>query len=138
MPQVSKRGLHHNQWQQIWSIFVRCVAKVNTSKSKILLFSLLTETEQIMLAKRLLVGILLIQKYPPLEISKLLKMSRATVYKCSALLKINPEYKQLILSEFSGFKLKTKKSTQTVQVDSLVEAILKGRRERYRLFRRRV
>jgi len=135
MAQVSSRRLTEKEWKSIWSVFVEFVAYVNKAQSMTILPVLLTETEQIMLAKRFLITVLYLKGVPPVGISETLKMSRATVYKTISLAKLHPTYLQHIKKHVATLSFGKKKSQSTSYLDKFLQDVFMGRYERWRMYR---
>ncbi len=89
MTHVSKRRLDKKTFDQIFRKLVTVLEKAQ-GKGKFLpvLDELLTETEKIMLAKRLAIVLLLLSKIPQHRITKVLIVSPTTVAKASLKLEI--------------------------------------------------
>lgn len=88
MPQVSKYPIAQDVYNRIFEIFFKTIANVkNTYEVKEFLEDFLTPTEQIMLAKRLAVAVLLAKDYDYRAISKILRVSPATIAAVSVFFK---------------------------------------------------
>jgi Trp operon repressor len=93
MPHISRRKLNKNTQLKIHETLVKTVAKSSSlEKSNSLIEELLTPTEKIMLAKRLTIIILSMKGYSSYRISKILKVSHATVLRLS---KNTSQYKSI-------------------------------------------
>lgn len=80
MPRVSQNALSKHAEEEILETLFVGLANIRDSKSvAVLLKDLLTPTEQIMIAKRLMVALLIQRGYRHSEICKLLKLSHMTV-----------------------------------------------------------
>lgn len=74
--------------QTMWEMVVEVVEKLQGEDEIALFFNeMLTETERVMVAKRLMVLVLHLSGWNAVEISEELKMSRATVYKLVELMR---------------------------------------------------
>ena len=101
MPQVSKNKLS----QQIWSRASQRLTKLIAEESRhdqteLLINSLLTKTETTMLTKRLTAFILIINDWDAPTISKLLKMSHATIYAYQTKLSANSPLVKYLKTRF--------------------------------------
>ena len=80
MPHVSKRKLNKIDEKELIQSLNLVMAKISgSSEMETFLESLLTKTEQIMLAKRLAIVILLKEEIPQANIANALKVTQATV-----------------------------------------------------------
>lgn len=80
MTQVSKRPLDKKIYDRIFEIFIAAFIEVNNKKkAEKFLTEIFSETEQIMIAKRLAIAFLLTKKYSFEAITKMLKVSQATI-----------------------------------------------------------
>ena len=97
MVQVSKRKLNPKVWDQIYRIFLKAIKKTTRGKETQLLINfLLTETEKIVLTKRLAIGLLLEKGLDYDQIKSALKVSQGTIASVKVRLEVFPEYKKLI------------------------------------------
>ena len=134
MSQVSNRKVKESDWGSVWSLFNQVVGEVSGKDSEVLIHGLLTETERIMLAKRFVSSLLLLHGNEPNQIQDRLKMSKATIYKNKLLLSLHPNYKKLILRLFpKKVKLKEDQTKEASVLETILEDILQGRRQRSRL-----
>lgn len=80
MPQVSKYPIAKDVYNRIFEIFFKTVANVRfPSEVKEFFNDFLSPTESIMLAKRLSIAVLLAKNYDYRAISKILRVSPATI-----------------------------------------------------------
>lgn len=79
MPHVSRKLLDSKTKRQIIDTFELVLGKFNKNEVNIFMFSLLSETERLMLAKRLAVAILLKEGVEQPSIAKALHVTRETV-----------------------------------------------------------
>jgi len=80
MPRVSQNALSKESQVDIMSALVRTLASINQEETiDIFLRDLLTSSERIMLAKRLMVSVFVIRGLSSREICSILKMSKSTV-----------------------------------------------------------
>src|SRR3989344_2165753 len=81
MPKVSQNPLSSEMRQEITSAFIRTLTKIDDDHLlKRFLDDLLTPTEKLMLAKRLMVAVLLQRGYSYGAVCRVLKMSKTTVH----------------------------------------------------------
>lgn len=132
--QISRHKVKEKEWGKIWDSLL--IALQNNKKTKLqnLLVGILAPTERIMMAKRLMVGILTLSDWKAGDIANQLKLSRATVRKFQILLETDKNYGQLLRSTFPG-KVKKTKSNKTSPFETFMEDLFKGRRERWRMYR---
>jgi len=99
--QVSKRYLSPNIQERMFEIFVNAISKAKY-KSDVdgFLMDLLSPTERIMLAKRLAIAYLLVKKdWTHREISRILKVSLATIQRVSLVLNVQGNgYRKIVNS----------------------------------------
>lgn len=89
MTQISKYPISDKIYQRILEIFLKSLVKIETNdEAQQFIKDFLSPTEQIMLAKRLAIAFLLEQNYEFREISKILRVSLATVARVSLMRKI--------------------------------------------------
>ncbi len=101
MVQLSKREISEEVWDQTWEWLVYVIGVNNTAEGvNVLLSGLLTKTERIMVAKRLMMGILMLSGWSPKAISEELALSVSTVYKLREMLEANEEYRELLTDCF--------------------------------------
>jgi uncharacterized protein YerC len=80
MAQVSKYPISNNTLQSIFDTFIQSFTELsNTTESQKFILDLLTPTEQIMLAKRVYIAILLMKGYEYRDIQTYLKVSSGTI-----------------------------------------------------------
>ena len=138
MSQISKRPIKEKVWQKLWQtmmIIFREAKEIDQVQS--LFFGLLTETEQIMLAKRLMVSLLVLSDWSCTDIAFHLKMSAATVYKIKAYTDYDKDY-QIIIRKVFPRKIKPpakEKIYSDYWLLTLIEDIFAGRQNRSRLLR---
>lgn len=98
MPQVSKYPIAQDVYNHIFEIFFQTIADVkNTYEVKEFLVDFLTPTEQIMLAKRLSIAVLLTKEYDYRSISKILRVSPTTIASVNMFLRYNGKgYKRIV------------------------------------------
>ena len=97
MAQVSRRKLNPKVWDQIYRIFLKAIKKTARGKETQLLINfLLTETEKIVLTKRLAIALLLEKGLDYDQIKSALKVSQGTIASVKIRLGVFPEYKKLI------------------------------------------
>ena len=98
MAQVSRIHLDKDIKKRLFEIFWRSVSRLTTPQEAADFFSdLLTETEQIMLAKRYAIAVLLLRGYNSTDIKKILKVSPSTVGTVASWLKnVRPHTKKIL------------------------------------------
>jgi hypothetical protein len=97
MPQVSSRIVDQQVQKIMWSRLHKMLGmKLNEESVDAMLMGLLTETERLMLAKRLMAGVLLLSGWTPLTVSDSLKLSRSTCYKFKVIIKTNIAYRKFL------------------------------------------
>ncbi len=98
MPQISKYPLNRVIEQEMFHKFWTTVSKLKSVKEVSSFFSdLLTQTEEIMLAKRFIVSLLLLRGKRPAEISKSVHVSFSTIATVAGWLKnARPETKRIL------------------------------------------
>ena len=80
MPQVSRRFLNKKTQDKIVNLFVSCWVKCSDKDiTNSFIDDLLTPTESIMLAKRFSIAYMLLEEYDYRTISRILKVSTATI-----------------------------------------------------------
>lgn len=88
MTQVSRRPLDKEVYNRIFEIFVATFIEVNNKeKAEKFLKEIFSDTEQIMIAKRLAIAFLLTKKYSFEAINKMLKVSVGTICHINAAVK---------------------------------------------------
>lgn len=97
MTQVSRYPVSKEVYERIFDIFLKTITGLYTRKfTSGFLEEFLTPTEQVMLAKRLSVAFLLSKDYNYREISKILRVSTATVGRVALLYKESKYFKNVI------------------------------------------
>ena len=98
MPQISKHQLDKTVAKHLFSLFWRSLSRLGSPQETAEFFSdILTSTEEIMLAKRYTVAVLLTKGYSPIYIRQALHISFTTIATVSAWLKhLNPTTKKII------------------------------------------
>ncbi|MBI1869362.1 hypothetical protein HYS11_00125 [Candidatus Gottesmanbacteria bacterium] len=101
MPQVSRKKLHKDVEKQIFTIFWQAISRCKDSSDTASFFSdILTQTEQIMLAKRYAIACLLLRGKSPIQINHILRVSFSTVSSVASWLKNAKPQTQRILREY--------------------------------------
>ena len=81
MARVSKRKIDEKVWEEVWNRWVRVFSfKKDRKEADKLLIGLMTRTERIVLAKRLMTYVLFVSGWEPNKVADLLMMSRSTTY----------------------------------------------------------
>ena len=105
MPHLSKRQLDDKTKHQILETLDLVLGKLKKDEMRMFLFSLLSRTEKLMVAKRLAVIILLQQGVEDSAIAETLKITRSTVNKLEMVMKIKDEGFALALKKIEEDKL---------------------------------
>lgn len=137
MSQISKKHLSTKTWKQIWDYFVTMIVQVNKrSKANTILLGLLTETEQVMLSKRLMILGLSMSDVDAYQISRLLKVSISTVYKTQLAFKLIPDLERTLKRLFpDNIALKDKKGLSRKQLINFIDTFPIGYSQTYRKIR---
>lgn len=100
MAQISKRWLRPDVENKIRGLLVECVAKCRDQKAASNFIDvLLTDTEKIMIAKRIAIALMLIKGNKAEEIDDRLKVSLGTIYTVKAWLDDKgKEYRDMLIS----------------------------------------
>ena len=133
MPKVSKNELKDEVWQRMWQRLVKVIVEAkDRHKVEVLLSGLLTPAEEVMLCKRLMVGILSMSGWDVPEISSGLKMSKATVYKLKTYLEMNQSYRAF-LQEVLPEKIERKRSGEKEigLLEEMMGVIFEGYHDRW-------
>lgn len=94
---ISKKAVSDQEWEVMWNHLISLLHSASsTDQLELLLKNLLPPAERIMLAKRLMVGVLSLAGWSAIEISQSLKLSKATTYKFIALLEHSDAYRELL------------------------------------------
>ncbi len=97
MSQVSKYPLAKDIEKRVFEVFVDSLAIVrSTSQVNALVNDLFSQTERIMLAKRISIAMLLLKKYDQRAIAKILKVSLGTVNRVSMALQRGNGYTSIL------------------------------------------
>jgi len=124
MTRVSDQKVKHNVLQQISSQLIGYVAGIKTEASaEQFLTELLSETEQIMLAKRLAIVVMLEWEYSFTQIEKTLKVSSQTI---ARLWKDKKEGKYSFVIERCGRKVRRRSTKENLFWDEFEKLILAG------------
>jgi ACT domain-containing protein len=130
MTQVSKRSIKPATWNIIWKQFVNLSKNDDTESPDILLKGLLTETEQIMLAKRLTVHLLILSGWEMTDIADAVKISKSTVYKYRDALQLQNKFSKTLQKKFPH-KIKFKQEyKQKGWLEKLIVDVFKSRQDR--------
>jgi len=107
MTQVSRWKLRPEVWNQIFDILLEAIAKTGSKeKANTLIGFLLTPTEKIVLAKRIVAALLLEKGASYQDIFQVVNLSTATVSKIKNRLEENNQHKTLIRRLLSDRMLK--------------------------------
>lgn len=98
MPQVSRKVLHPAVKSKIQELFLDCICRCRDPKiSANFIDDLLTDTEKVMIAKRIAIALMLLKGYSPADIEETLKVSKQTIWVMSAWLNVKGEgYRELL------------------------------------------
>lgn len=107
MPHLSKSSLDIKTEKEILKALEIILARITKAEEmKFFLLSLLTPTERLMLAKRLMVTVLLKENVPDQEIANMLHVTRSTVYKFKLLLESRGQGYNIAFKVLDDEKLK--------------------------------
>jgi uncharacterized protein YerC len=115
MPHLSKRILDSRTERSIKQTFKLVLGKLNSNEIDSFLYSLLSPTERMMLAKRLAIVLLLKQGIDDVAISDSLCVTRVTVNRMHLFLEIRPE----------GFDLAEKKIDEDKLMQDIKNTLIK-------------
>jgi hypothetical protein len=136
MAQVSRKQLSREVWESLWQAWVATVDATGGSRQAAGLFNgLLTETEKIVLTKRLVASLLILAGWSPYRISRKLHLSLSTSYKLQELLKRDESYRKLLLQVMPGsMKQKPKLKLEGISILEFLDDVFAGYRDRGRLW----
>lgn len=134
MPRISRRNLDPKVWEKVWLELLVVMGKVSKKDEvEVLLSGLLTRTERVTLAKRLMVGLLAAAGKGPYEIADLLCLSVTSVYKYQSAVE-QSDFKKLIKKMGSKVLPGTGKNGGSGGgLGELFEDVWRGYRDRGRL-----
>lgn len=97
MAQISKYLISKDVYEQIFDLLLKTISSLeNKNRTSKFLEGFLTPTEKIMLAKRLAISILLAKGYHYREISRILKVSLATIGTMGQNYKYQPGFRSVV------------------------------------------
>ncbi len=97
MAQISKRFLSSKELELIWRRFVDVFAKASDrSTIHAVLKGMLTRTERVMLAKRVVAGFFILSDWDAYAIADVLKLSVSSVYKYIDHIEHDQDYKNVL------------------------------------------
>ena len=129
--QISKRRLKNKDWQVLYESLVMAISGVKNSKDVLLMIDVLSsQTEKIMMAKRLMIVVLTVHGWSVSEIVDFLKVSKSTVYKQQVWLRTKPKTVRLVKSLFA----KPKRSGQQKEPFKTLNRFFESRNKRSLLF----
>ena len=135
MPQVSKKKMTAGEWKRIWERFVRVLEKSGEEHwLEDLMLGLLTETEKVMLAKRLTVGLMLKAGWEVRDIARQCSLSESTVYKLKGYWDLDQSYRKLLGKVKIGKMTSEKTIKPKSEMERLLEAILMGKTHRSKMY----
>lgn len=127
MPQISRRKMKEEVWWGVWRKFVDTVVGLDSPrKVDVFMMGLLTNTERVMLAKRLMVAVLTLSDWTPAQIADALSLSRPSVYRLRAYFVLDAEYRKLVGASFP-YKIPYKDGAKPLPL------LLRGLKELYRV-----
>jgi len=138
MAQISKNTIDRDAWIRIWKSFISLPGRKGILSKKDwnnLWQGFLTETELVMIPKRLIVAILVLSEWPERTIADYLQMSRSTVYKISEYVRRDKKYRNSLNKLFPKKIMIPKEKPPKPQnwVLTLIEDILMVNKDRSRL-----
>ena len=81
MPIVSRKALHPTVKVKIQELLLDCICRCRDQKTTAgFIDDLLTDTEKVMIAKRIAVALMILKGYPSLDIEETLKVSGQTIW----------------------------------------------------------
>jgi len=97
MSQVSRRWLNPKLENRIYEAFFEALSKVKSKdNAKNFVLGILSDTERIMIGKRLAIGILLVAGYTYDEIDDRVKVTKGTIRRISSMIKRNKNFLKLL------------------------------------------
>lgn len=98
MPRVSRKILHPTVKAKIHELLLDCISRCRDQKTTArFIDDLLTETEKVMIAKRIAVALMILKGHPSIKIEETLKVSGQTIWLVRAWLTAKGEgYRQLL------------------------------------------
>jgi len=133
MAQISLRKIHGDHWQKMSKRLLDLMSEEMSDKEvEVLLNGLLTETERVMLVKRLMVWVLINSGWSVPKVCEVLKLSTATVYKFKVWFESNKELDE-ILSRLLPGKVSApgRKSSVDELLDKMWEFLMYPYKVRY-------
>ena len=125
MPQVSKNRVAEKQWVKMnvkfWELIER---KMERGEAEVVFGRLLTETEKMMLVKRMMVWILWKSGWSVPKICQLLKMSHATVYKFQEVYRLDQKFDQTMEKLFPVKLVAPGRKAKGVELVEMVDVFL--------------
>jgi len=101
MTQVSKNEVDVRVRRMMWGRLVGVVQREHGGQAaEALLLGLLTDTERLVVVKRLMAGILLLSGWEVVAIAEVLKLSRSSIHKYQSMLEVDREYRKLLMKMF--------------------------------------
>lgn len=102
MPQVSKYPISKEVAERIFELFTKTLIRIKSiDDANRLVYDLFTPTEKIMLAKRVSIAFLLMKGYQYREISRLLRVSLATVASVNLSLRLGKGGYKMVLEKIA-------------------------------------
>jgi|GEM_PF-2360209 len=107
MPQVSKRHISEDKLQRIFSLFFDLILSIsNKNEAEKILDELLTSTEKIMIAKRVVCFYLLLKNIPWYQIEETIKLSSSTIAYFKHFLDDSPSIRNYLSNKLKEEKVK--------------------------------
>lgn len=106
MPQISRIPLDRKTQHQILDTLDLILGRLKKEETRVFLFSLLSKTERIMVAKRFTAILLLKQGLRIAEIARILNMTESTVRKFTMLMQVKNQGFDLAYKKISREKMK--------------------------------
>ena len=105
MPHISKKKLDKRTYTQVLDALDLLLGKLKKDEVRTFLYSLMSGTERLMVAKRFAAIILIQQGVEDKEISERLKITRATISKLKLIMKVKDQGFELAYKKFKQEKL---------------------------------
>ena len=135
---LNRHTIDPKTWDKLWNRLTSLIGSSKKRESELLLHSLLPPAEQIMMVKRLMVGIMTVHGWDPSTIASHLKLSKSSVYKYQRILEKDTSYRKMLVREFppsrarrSGTRAQLSPTLESFA--TLLDAILTGRNQRHKL-----
>jgi uncharacterized protein YerC len=127
MPHLSRRKLDYKVEKELLESFEYVLTHSSPNELKKILSSLMTKTEQLMIAKRLGIAMMLKEKIPDSTIDEVLKVTRFTVNKIALLFAAKPEGFFLALEKLKQRQIKNSLKNILLELAAYAAAAAGGR-----------